>query len=588
MDAGDLIAGRYRLAEPIGSGGMGVVWLAVDEQLGGPVAVKRARSSDVDGARGRRRLRGEAGIVAGLTHPGIVRFLDVVDEGAQPWLVMEYVAGPDLGELIERGGPLPPRRVAALGAQLAAALAAVHGCGVVHRDVKPGNVLVPADGPARLTDFGISRAVTGDATVSQAALVAGTPAYLAPEVANGEQATAAADLFSLGATLFAAVQGQPPFGGAGDNPLAVLRRAAAGTVPPASRAGPLGPVLSALLQRDPADRPDAGQARRMLAAVADDRKPLLGQQIRRRLGLRASAVAGVVALISGVPVLMSATPESIAIIGDERTADPCALTDAVALTGFGSTEVDTDYGSFNRCDVIVRTAGGGVVDVKYELRPPLKADGLVQQVGRVRIVRERGHGDQCRRALQLTEQTTVTINARHDRGERTDLCAIADVAATRAAEILDRGRLARRATPPEPASLARLDACAVLPADTLRRVPGIDPGDRVRGFGGWECRWRSSAEPMSVLVIFDRDQPLSPVDDGVPQQVGDRRFFLRPDGWGPETCLARIGHRGYLDQHGQQAGEVLGIALLGRTGHPRLCALAGDLARTALTSLPSA
>ncbi|MGO1051475.1 serine/threonine-protein kinase [Crossiella sp. CA198] len=591
MDAGDLITGRYRLTEPIGSGGMGVVWLAVDERDGGPVAVKRARSADVDGARGRRRLRGEAGIVAGLKHPGIVRFLDVVGEGAQPWLVMEYVAGPDLGALIERDGPLPPRRVAALGAQLAAALAAVHACGVVHRDVKPGNVLVPADGPARLTDFGISRAVNGDATLSQAALVAGTPAYLAPEVANGEQATAAADLFSLGATLFAAVQGCSPFGNAGDNPLAVLRRAAAGVVPPATRAGPLGPVLSALLRPDPADRPDACQARRLLAAVAEDREPGAGQPVRRRLGARIGAVAGVVVLLSGLPVLMAASPPPAApaatpVIGAEHSADPCALTDAVALARFGATEVDTDYGSFNRCDVIVRH-GTGVVDVKYELRPALKADGPVRQLGRVRIVREQGGGDQCRRALQLPEATTVTINARHDRGERADLCAIADVAATRTAEILDRAPLARRGAPPELASLARLDACALLPAEALRRVPGIDPGKGMRGFGGWECRWRSTTDPVTVLIIFDRDQPPSPGEDGVPHQVGDRRFFLRPDGWGPESCLARISHRSYPDQHGQQASEILGIALLGRTGHQRLCAQATDLAHTALASLPS-
>jgi eukaryotic-like serine/threonine-protein kinase len=265
---GQVIAGRYRLQAQVGSGGMGVVWRAVDEELGQVVAVKRAaRPAGADNDRMRRRMRREAKIAAGLHHPHVVAFLDEVVDSHERWLVMKYVPSQSLAQILDGFGPLHPHQVTHIGVQIASALEAVHAQGIVHRDVKPGNVLVTENGTAKLTDFGISRPLCGDVTVTDSGVIGGTVAFLASEVADGEQATPASDVFALGATLFAAVEGIPPFGTA-DNPLLVLRRAAAGDLLPFRRAGPLAPVLSALLQPDPAKRPDAARAGQMLQELA--------------------------------------------------------------------------------------------------------------------------------------------------------------------------------------------------------------------------------------------------------------------------------------------------------------------------------
>ncbi|MGH3756029.1 MAG: serine/threonine-protein kinase, partial [Pseudonocardiaceae bacterium] len=269
MRTGQLLAGRYRLEEQVGAGGMGVVWRAVDEELDRVVAVKRAtRPAGSDSERVHRRMRREAQIAAGLHHPHVVAFIDEVVEGPERWLVMEYVPSQSLAQILDRG-PLLPQQVTHLGVQIASALEAVHAHGIVHRDVKPGNVLVTDTGTAKLTDFGISRPIFGDVTVTDSGVIGGTVAFLASEVADGQEPSPASDVFALGATLFAAVEGVPPFGTA-DNPLLVLRRAAAGDLLPFRRAGPLAPVLSALLQPDPAQRPDAARARQLLQELATD------------------------------------------------------------------------------------------------------------------------------------------------------------------------------------------------------------------------------------------------------------------------------------------------------------------------------
>ena len=267
---GRVVAGRYRLEREIGHGAMGVVWQATDLRLDRAVAVKQLRLADgltaPEARQARQRALREARIVARLHHPNAVTVFDVVDDiDGLPALVMEYVPSHTLAMALTEGAVLPVGRVAELGAQIAAALAAAHAAGIVHRDVKPGNILLAADGSAKITDFGISRA-SGDVTVTRIGVVAGTPAYLAPEVARGEPAGPASDVFSLGATLYAAVEGHPPFGEL-DNPVAQLHRVAAGRAEPPRRAGPLTDVVNAALQDDPGRRPTMGQLAEALSAI---------------------------------------------------------------------------------------------------------------------------------------------------------------------------------------------------------------------------------------------------------------------------------------------------------------------------------
>lgn len=268
-----LVAGRYRLGERVGSGAMGVVWRARDERLRRAVAVKQLLLQpglDPDRAdEARQRAMREARIAARLQHANVVIVYDVAEDDGQPWLIMEYVPSRSLATVLADDGPLPPYQVARIGAQAAAGLAAAHAVGVVHRDVKPGNVLLGEDGVVKIADFGISRAVD-DVVLTATGLLTGTPAYLAPEMAKGEDPAPPSDVFALGSTLYAAVQGEPPFG-LNENPLALLRMVAEGRVRPPDRAGPLTATLMDLLRIDPADRPTMREAHEELSALAAER-----------------------------------------------------------------------------------------------------------------------------------------------------------------------------------------------------------------------------------------------------------------------------------------------------------------------------
>jgi serine/threonine protein kinase len=209
----------------------------------------------------------EARINARLQHPYAVSVFDVVEHEGKPCIVMELVPSVPLTEVVRELGALTPAEAARVGSQVAAALAAAHALGVVHRDVKPGNVLIGDDGAARICDFGIARAF-GDTTLTMTGMITGTPAYLAPETARGEESTSASDVYSLGATLYTAVEGEPPFG-AGDNAMAVLYRVVAGEVRPPERAGVLGPLLVAMMSAEPQDRPSMAEAAQQLSALAD-------------------------------------------------------------------------------------------------------------------------------------------------------------------------------------------------------------------------------------------------------------------------------------------------------------------------------
>jgi hypothetical protein len=267
-----VIAGRYRLVNRIAAGGMGTVWQGWDERLRRPVAIKQLHPQPgLSGAAAdmvNDRAMREARITARLHHPHAITVFDVVEQDGQPCLIMQYLPSTSLQAILNDRGTLAPIEVARIGAEIASALAAAHQAGIVHRDVKPGNVLIAEDGAANITDFGISHAL-GDVTLTSTGMVTGTPAYLAPEVARGSESTFAADVFSLGATLYAAVEGAPPFG-TDENPMAVLHKVASGQVIPPHRAGPLGPLLTRMLAADPAGRPAMIDVARTLSALHSD------------------------------------------------------------------------------------------------------------------------------------------------------------------------------------------------------------------------------------------------------------------------------------------------------------------------------
>lgn len=262
-----MIGGRYTLEQEIGRGGMGAVWLARDEVLGRSVALKRVGFGPGGGEPDLDRAEREARLAARLNHPHVVAVFDLVVDGDDRWLVMEHVPGVTLAELVRRDGPLAPDQAAALLSQAADALAAAHGAGIVHRDVKPSNILVGPDGQVKISDFGIARA-QADASLTQTGLVTGSPAYLAPEVASGQVASQASDVWSLGATLFHALAGHPPYE-VGDNVLGALYRIVNEDPP---RLGPaagwLAPVLEATMCHAPEQRWSMAQVREFLTGGA--------------------------------------------------------------------------------------------------------------------------------------------------------------------------------------------------------------------------------------------------------------------------------------------------------------------------------
>jgi len=266
-----LVAGRYRLGAELGSGGMGVVWEAYDELLHRTVAVKEIRYpigiSDEDREKLARRTLREARAVAAVEDPHAVRVFDIVEQDGRPWLVMELVRGRTLTELLREEGPLPAAEVARIGLALLDALQTAHAAGVLHRDVKPSNVIVGADGRVALTDFGIATVDSDPTDVTTSGQLVGSPAYMAPERARGERPTAASDLWSLGATLWTAAEGQPPYDEG--SAFATMTKVVTEDPPACVRCeGPLGGVLTALMSRDPSARPTIEQARQRLSAAA--------------------------------------------------------------------------------------------------------------------------------------------------------------------------------------------------------------------------------------------------------------------------------------------------------------------------------
>ncbi|HEY0698881.1 MAG TPA: protein kinase [Micromonospora sp.] len=272
-----LVADRYRLIEPLGQGGMGRVWKARDEVLHRDVAIKELVPppglTDDERREMRERSLREARAIARLNHVNVVRVFDVLRTDGDPWIVMEYVPSRSLQDVLAADGPVSTDKAAEIGLGVLGALKAAHRAGVMHRDVKPGNVLLGDDGRVVLTDFGLAT-VPGDPNVTRTGLVLGSPAYIAPERAKDGTAGPEGDLWSLGATLYAAVEGQSPY--ARPSAIATLAALATEPPPPPKNAGPLKPVLAGLLRKDPTQRMSAEAAERVLRRLVNRRQRTAG------------------------------------------------------------------------------------------------------------------------------------------------------------------------------------------------------------------------------------------------------------------------------------------------------------------------
>ena len=306
----ELLADRYELGDPLGHG-RSTVYVATDSRLRRRVAIKRvellAGQEDAEAVRA-RALR-EAQASARLNNPATVAVYDVVEESGAIWLVMELVDGPSLAQLVADEGPLPHDRAARLGLHVLTALEAAHLAGVVHRDVKPANVLVLHDDKAKLTDFGVAT-IRDESRVTKTGLIVGSPSYMAPEQATGGDITPATDLWALGALLYFMVEGEPPFreGTALATATAVVHDAPRAH----ERSGPLAPIIARLFTKDPAGRPSAGAVRATLTRVGQAR-PSSGTSTAV-----SPMVAAPVAAAPPTPAAATASPESTAVHPDDR------------------------------------------------------------------------------------------------------------------------------------------------------------------------------------------------------------------------------------------------------------------------------
>src|SRR4051794_5715673 len=266
-----LVAGRYRIGPCLGTGGMGRVWLARDEVLRRDVAIKEIALpfglTDEEREEMRARTLREARAAARLSHPNVVRIYDVQPGDERPWIVMEYVSSRSLLQVIKENGPLPPTEVAGIGLAVLSALDAAQRVGVVHRDIKPSNVLVADDGRVLLTDFGSAIMDEGEGALTQTGLILGSPRYIAPERAANGISTLESDLWSLGATLYEAVEGRAPY--TRETTMAVLVALATEKPDPTHRAGVLKPVLNGLLQKNPRSRMRLDEVEERLRRIAD-------------------------------------------------------------------------------------------------------------------------------------------------------------------------------------------------------------------------------------------------------------------------------------------------------------------------------
>jgi tRNA A-37 threonylcarbamoyl transferase component Bud32 len=609
---GRTVAGRYRLHELVGRGGMGTVWRATDELLGRTVAIKQVRLDGLPSAEAvvaRERTMREARIAAALHHPHVVTVFDVVVEHDEPWLVMEYVPARSLGAVLAERGALPPGEVALIGAQVAAALAAAHASGIVHRDVKPDNILVtasPAGLTVKLTDFGISHAAAVPA-LTATGMLTGTPAYFAPETARGEGTDARSDMYSMGATLYAAVDGHPPFGFGDDNLLAFLTRIGRGGPPPPRQAGPLTGILRDLIADAPAARPSAVQAQYALHDVAASmgrpfaptRTASAPRRRRRRLTLAAVGLVAAVAAVATVlvvgsgdpapppPVAASPTPAAATParqvpgpLASEHTADPCSLLDRRVLERFGSTSIETDTGRLRECVAFVAVAGGETVNVFSELfnapETQRAVSGWSAPTDRPRVLAADRRDRICEHRVLHPDGSSVLISAAGP--DLPDLCVMATaVAEAAAARLVDPG-IGQRVWPAD-SLLAAHNACELLTSEDVARATN-NLTQSWPGFGGFYCQWGlADTSTNNVTLALARRSPFDAVDDkdGEPGELAGKptRTYHSPGEW----CTITVQQREYTDSSGYPRIEVLQLDVFGPD--PMTCPLAAELASIA-------
>ncbi|MEV0619134.1 protein kinase [Nonomuraea sp. NPDC050404] len=319
-DSNRLVAGRYQLLRELGRGGMGVVWEGHDTLLSRQVAIKEVLLPDGlspgDQERHLLRTAREARTAAKLNHPNVVAVYDVVEEGGRPWIVMELVSHPSVEQVVLTSGALPVREAASLGRQVLSALRAAHELGVLHRDVKPANILLADDGRAVLMDFGIAT-VEGDASLTRTGMVTGSPSFLAPERVRAETAGPESDMWSLGATLYACMVGRSPFE-RGD-PMATLN--ALLTEEPDYRRIPpaMHPILKGLLRKEPQDRVGAEEADRLLADIMAARPAHGDLDVPERRKKKKGAGPGRALVAAAATVVLVVTGGTVAYF---RTAGP--------------------------------------------------------------------------------------------------------------------------------------------------------------------------------------------------------------------------------------------------------------------------
>ncbi|ANW18565.1 serine/threonine-protein kinase [Streptomyces clavuligerus] len=310
---GQLLAGRYRLGESIGRGGMGRVWRAEDEMLNRAVAIKELTAGMYASEADRRilhvRTRNEARAAARISHPCVVTVHDVLVHDDRPWIVMQFVDGRSLADAAKESGRVPVADAARIGLQVLRGLNAAHRAGVLHRDVKPANILLAEDGGTLITDFGIA-AIEGDATITRTGEIVGSIDYLAPERVKGGDPGPASDLWSLGATLYTAMEGVSPF--RRQSPVTTMQAVVTEEPKPPEHSGPLTPVIMALLSKDPAARPSAAQAEEMFRAVTEGRSPDL------------SVLPDTVTLVPGGAPVSRDTTRSVTLVGGGTPVAPPA------------------------------------------------------------------------------------------------------------------------------------------------------------------------------------------------------------------------------------------------------------------------
>lgn len=642
MNAGDVVGERYRLERRLGAGGQGEVWEASDlnvfEQR---VALKRAHAAD---AEGDRRLEAEAEKLARIRHPNVVRVHDVVRDGDARWIVMELLSGTALSGR----GKVPAPEAARYGAQLADGLAAAHAEGIMHRDVKPSNVLITEDETAKLVDFGLARSKHSATTLTSADVIAGTPGFVAPEALDpGRPYTAASEVFALGATLFHAVDGTTPWGSGSVTELIV--RTSTEKVRRPRRAGDMTALLARMLSKNPKERPSLTAARDELRLIADGRGPGPRPASPHRLRVLVAGAIALVVVVAGIvtaplladgePVAAASpsaeptrttspkppgrpspkpTPEKVraseeapppepkvtenaepaaetkaqvaatqrGFAGAEKSAAPCGLLGAQPLRAFGDVRLDTDNDTFNRCEAVVADGGSesAVELTLYHAGEDLSGDKGT--LSGLPVYRNDELPESCDRDLVVGGDYRVAVDAVRGDGE-TDLCGMAEAVARHAAGLISAKQIPTLTAAPA-GSFIGLDACALPGGDALRAALTVDDlPSGTSAYGAWDCVWDGDYS-REVRIFFQRDEPLGPGDGERVTHYG-YPIFLQGDRWG-EGCLVSVaGNQGRSPDGDGLVAELVRVHVTddGESGTDELCEVTEDVARSVAAALPA-